>query len=135
MPYSTHWHQPQVVGYAELTGEVSFEDADETNAAISSIFLAEGEAPVHVIVNASKMTSFPRNVRMLNQSLNKHLKNPALGWLVFVSGFNNPFMNLLGKTVTQIAGIRFKFVNSMSEAEGFLRRLDERVVDNVQTES
>lgn len=126
MPFKTLWHTPNVALYAELIGDISEDEMIALNADMRDNYVEKGDAPVHLILDANGVKSFPRSVRAIQQAFNAYLKHPAIG-RIYVIGYNNVAINFITSAVTRILGIQFKQVSSLEEAERLLSQAEPRV--------
>lgn len=132
MPYQVQWHTDDLVGMAVVDGSFSEDELIEVSTALRDRFLEGAADTVHLICDATHVTEYPRNVFVIQKASNIYLQHPQMGWLVFI-GSNNPFVKFLASTVTQIAGIRFKYAKTLDEAERILKKIDARLIDKAQS--
>ncbi len=126
MPYKIFWHTPNVALYAEIIGDITEDEMIALNADMRDNYIEKGDAPVHLILDANGVKSFPRSVRAIQQAFNTYLKHPAIG-RIYVIGYNNIAINFITSAVTRILGVQFKQVSSLKDAEQLLCQVEPRV--------
>ncbi len=127
MPCKAFWHTEDFIVLAELLGTFTLEEMDGLNVQLLTQYLNKGESPVHIIADVRTVTQYPRNFTIIRKRIAKTLNHPAVGW-VYLIGFDTVFLKHLGLMVMKsILDGRFKFVNSIQEAEEHLRQQDPRL--------
>jgi hypothetical protein len=120
MPYQVNWYQDKRIIFNKLYGACDFESAVEASTQVSQL-LAEGNAPIHLIVDMSDLQSFPTNVTRLN-GMTSYLKNPSLGWVVVIGG--NSLSKFVVNVISQIIKFRATQRFTLNDAVQFLESND-----------
>ena len=130
MPYEVNWHLDKRIISNKLYGAFDFDTAIEASKNVSQ-HLAEGKAPIHLIVDMSELQSFPTNVTKLNE-MTTYLKNPALGWVVVIGG--NSLSKFVVNVISQIIKFRVTQRPTFDEAVRFLESNDLTLAAHAATE-
>ena len=130
MPYQVNWYQDKRIIFNKLYGAFDFESATEASRRVSQL-LAEGNAPIHLIVDMTELQSFPTNVTKLND-MTTYLKNPSLGWVVVIGG--NTLSKFVVNVISQVIKFRVAQRFSMNEAIQFLQSNDVTLAAQIVTE-
>lgn len=124
--YKSHWLDDQKVVFLEIVGDFDEAGMIEFNTHLRDEYLEKGDSPVHVIIDATALTSYPRSLSTLRTGTALSIGHPNIGWVILV-GFDNPLVKFLASTVVQILGVKFKQVNSLELAKDVLSRVDSRL--------
>jgi hypothetical protein len=120
MSIDISWHVNKRVIHIVVQGSITPEDIDNVNATMVNL-IDNGEAPVHIIADASAMSQFPTNLKVLWQK-HGYLSHPDVGWVILVN--SNQLVKFLGNLVTSMAKVRYRTVNTRTEALDLLSHLD-----------
>lgn len=123
MAYKAFWYKENRVVYAELIGDFDAQEMIALNQHIRDEYLEKGEAPVHFICDATSLTGYPRNIKVIQEATQISMKHPAMGWAILV-GVDNPLVRYLASIIAQVIGLRFKVAGSLQEAESILEKLE-----------
>jgi hypothetical protein len=118
------WYLPNRVFLVRIEGDISVQDAIDSNTAITNMIRA-GEAPVYMIVDTAHMGHFPTHLSQFRQVLS-YLYEPKLRTIVVVGGVNI-LARFIASALTQVARIELKIVNTLDEAIAFLNKLDQNL--------
>jgi hypothetical protein len=121
METEINWLVSKRVLFARFSGEATPGEVIIQNRQLIQLTRDEGEAPVHLIVDASGLTKMPLTVKRLGET-SAIMREPMLGWLILVT--NNQLYNFVGTMVAQFSGIQMKTVNALDEALHKLEQLD-----------
>ncbi len=120
MPFDIRWYIPHRVIYINVHGELTLEDLRQSHAATLD-YIAQGQAPVHIISDTSAMEKFPHGLNAYKEILGQKT-HPNTGWVVTIT--HNQLQRLLANMTTQIAGGQQKSMVSFEDALDFLQRVD-----------
>ncbi|MDX1993719.1 MAG: hypothetical protein SF029_15125 [bacterium] len=84
--------------------------------------MSAGEAPVHVVIDVTEMTSFPLEVSSLYEA-SPFYQHPSLGFVV-ACGITNALVRTILRLFAQMAGFRYHMAETVEEALIFLRTQD-----------
>jgi hypothetical protein len=123
VPQKGYWLQEGLVYCARHYGRVTLQDIAESDRTTREL-LDQATQPVMLVVDASKIESFPIDLSRLNQTIT-FMHHPQLGPCVLIA--TNPLVNILGEMITRVIGSRFYVVRSPQDALRKLQALDQRV--------
>jgi len=124
MPYRIQWYVEHRVILEEAYGNVMIEELIQFNAEVTDLIVDQGIAPVHVIVDLTKVEKYPPSLREVLGTMRQ--KSPEkVGWMLIVT--ENPIMRFVASTVFQIARLKLRTFATMPQAKGFLAEMDETV--------
>jgi SepF-like predicted cell division protein (DUF552 family) len=124
MPYRIQWYVEGRVILEEAFGDVTIEELVRFNAEVTALIVNEGIAPVHVIVDLSKVEKYPSSLREVLGTMRQ--KNPEkVGWMMIVT--ESPVMRFVASTVFQLARLKLRTFATMQQAKMFLAEIDESV--------
>jgi hypothetical protein len=123
MPYTLEWYQPQRIILFKLVGKMSEEEVEQSSHNLYHDFLEPGQAPVHILYDSTDLTDYPRNLILVRHAATKYMKHPKLGWLI-IYGPDNLTLRFLGKVVSQIMRVQFRYVSTKEDALEILHRID-----------
>lgn len=89
------------------------------------VLLSAGEAPVHVIIDITKMTEYPLSPSKIFEA-SPFLRHPKLGYIA-AYGVSSLLLNTLIRVFGQMAPFQYRIVQSLPEALAFLRSQDSRI--------
>jgi hypothetical protein len=119
------WHVPNQVLYIQLTGSITSDTLLKNAEFVAATLNNSTTYPIHVILDASRVNSLPKETGQLRNVLAPMLTHTKLGWTVVITG------NLLLQTQLNRAAHRMTdkwgYVGSMREAADLLRRADMRL--------
>jgi hypothetical protein len=121
--YKSSWLREDRIAYVELIGIYDERLVEEVNTYMCKELLEKGQAPVHIILDASQLTGYPRNIRVLKKASETTASHPDLGWLLLV-GFDNPVVKFFSTVLVQMFKLRFKQVGTVEEAVTTIERVD-----------
>ncbi len=122
MPYQIAWHLEKRVLMVKLFGILTDQESTEVGE-INSRHLQEGTAPIHIIVDTSKMEKFPTNLRQNSQFMG-YLSTPSLGWVVVIGIANNMLARFAVSVISQVIHFRLAQRDNMTEAIKYLESQD-----------
>ena len=124
MPYRIQWYIEKRVILEEAFGNVTIEELVQFNAEVTALIANEGIAPVHVIVDLTKVEKYPSSLREVLGTMRQ--KNPEkVGWMMVVT--ESPIMRFVASTIFQIARLKLRTFSTLQQAKGFLAEMDETV--------
>ena len=121
MALVTRWHVENRIVLSALIGNISIEELMAESRIIAPM-VTNGKAPVHVIVDTTKMGRSPTNLMQVKDTV-PYLKYPNMGVMVIIGG-NNPLVRFMSTAIGQLLGVRLRVTGSLDEAEALLRQLD-----------
>lgn len=121
MPHTVEWYLEHRVLYVRATGIITLEEIKESDADGDRL-LAEGDAPIHTIVEHVDVVKVPASIQSIRQAMS-HLGHPDMGWIILVSP-NRSIWSYVGQIVAQMAMIPFRRFDTMGEALAFLNEAD-----------
>jgi len=126
--YKSFWISEGKVAFLEIIGDFDEDGMMTFNTHMRDEYLENGEAPVHCIIDANGLSSYPQNIRVLRKGTKISVDHPNTGWIILV-GFEGPLLRFFSSTIAQILGIEFKQVPTLDDAIQVLKRVDSRLVD------
>lgn len=121
MTHKIEWLSFPRILYIDLYGDLTLEDIESfSNDTIQ--YIEEGKAPVHIIIDDSKVGKPPIRLNSLKQSL-RYAQHPSLGWHVAI-GDVNPVVNYVAPMIMKIFGVNFLRRKTKENALDFLYRQD-----------
>ncbi len=120
MAHNIQWIIPLRILEIELWDEVAMTEmttlVEETHT-----FVNAGQAPVHILIESSKLMNRPVNFQEINR-IAKSMGNPGTGWWVMI----NPgkMISFVASVLSKLLGIKLKTANSIEEAQSILQRVD-----------
>lgn len=119
MATNSKWLIPKRVFYIHFSGKVEIDEVHQGNELIKQA-LAEGESPIHTIVDVSGLTGYPIDMRLIRQS---YPFNDKSGWVVLAGA--SGVIKYVGNFLTSVAKTKIQNVASQEAALSFLREKDE----------
>ncbi|MBI1258539.1 MAG: hypothetical protein GC204_13810 [Chloroflexi bacterium] len=124
MPYRIQWYVEGRVILEEAFGDVTMEELVRFNAEVTTLIAEEGVAPVHVIVDLSKVEKYPPSLREVLSTMRQ--KAPEkVGWMLIVT--ESPILRFVASTVFQIAHLKLRTFATLPQAKTFLAEMDDTV--------
>jgi hypothetical protein len=124
MPYRIQWYVEGRVILEEAFGDVTIEELVRFNAEVTTLIAEKGVAPVHVIVDLSKVEKYPSSLREVLSTMRQ--KAPEkVGWMLIVT--ESPVMRFVASMVFQIARLKLRTFSTLAQAKVFLAEMDETV--------
>jgi hypothetical protein len=102
-----------------LSGEITDSEMQEAYLKHLEIVKAEGEAPVHAILDASDMTKLEVKVREMGVFTDTSAA-ALFGWTIIVT--DNRFMKFMITIFSKLTGSQFKTVQTYDEAIAILHK-------------
>lgn len=124
MAFRTSWIEEKRIIYTEMINSLNDEEAQEISD-MHAKFLNEGIAPVHLVVDMSRLEIVPTNLRK-NTSMASYLQHPALGWTVLIGG--NVLLNFMLSILGHVFKFRYVKRATMQEALAYLVSQDQTLV-------
>jgi hypothetical protein len=129
MPAEVYWYHEKRIIYHRYLGNITVAEVHE--AAEKGLQLtAAGAPPIHVLVDLSEVSSFPRSIDVYRAAL-KPAEDPAtIGWVV-IFGSQNLVLKFMASTLAHIAGARtrVRVVESRDHAVSFLEERDSSLIN------
>lgn len=120
--YNVQWLVENQVISIDLKGSIDMDVAISLSDKLTALIDTSTKATVHVIVNDHQAVTVPK-VSEINR-LQSSLKHPKVGWIVSVGENMNPIVKFVSSVAIQLAGVKFKRVNSLEEATALLKQID-----------
>ena len=123
-----YWLVDRRVLLLSLTDESLTDEAWRAHFEHTRDLLATGHAPVYMIVDASRQSSFmsPSAARRFTQGGSpRQAADDGLEWTVLIS--RNMFVRFVASLLTQWLGGRMRAVDSLEEAVAFLAERDDTI--------
>lgn len=124
MPYEVGWLVPRRVVAVRVTGDLVLPEIELGSREVIAL-LDSSEAPAHIVIDISRMKSYPVRVSTLVDS-STYLRHPHVGWLV-IYGVSNFVLEVVISTLGKLARVRLRKAASQAEAFQFLARQDPTV--------
>jgi len=121
MPYQINWHDKNIL-LIELEGEISGEELGIIAEESFQLVVAASQV-IHAIVDTSKMTTSPLNLRKSVSSIEGR-RHPNQGLTVMVIPKMNIILSYASTTIMQLLRLEFRIVRSIEEAEATIHRID-----------
>jgi hypothetical protein len=126
MPYHVSWLYATKVVLISFSGVLTANGiSDESSITLQMI--AEGTAPVHVVVDFLAVDKVALSLLDL-----KRISAPSetnVGWTIFVG--TNPVVKFFASVIIQILHTRYAFLNTLEDAVSFLQSRDIALRDAV----
>ncbi|MEL6148320.1 MAG: hypothetical protein AAFR56_01765 [Chloroflexota bacterium] len=126
MPITSEWVIEGLLLEQTYVGDISLEElVEETGVATAALDSARGQH-MYILVDNSRTTSSPDNLKELRQILPPVLRHPKLAMIV-VSGQNNPLLRFVEQTIAAMFGIPLWFVATRADALRYLAMTDRHI--------
>jgi hypothetical protein len=116
MPYTTQWFIEGRIIQSKINETLTPELQDSYAALIGNLLDESEMAQSHLMLDYAN-ADFPIFHKR------SWLKNPRLGWVV-IYGVNNPLLRWGLAAVLQLEGMRYRIVDTLSDAVEHLREVD-----------
>ena len=126
MAIEIQWYMEKRIIYSRFIDAITISTISQGSDIIATM-VAEGDAPVHVILDAQELVSVPPNIRQLSQASDKVFSHDAVGVIIMI--VKNPIQRFLGNLVLQLFGKTGKIVKTHEEGLATLQRLDILLTD------
>jgi len=123
MPYTVEETVPGQVMLAEIYGEVTWEDFENSCNEQMRLMENSDHDLMHIIAKMDRAESHPTSLGRLNSIFKPLMTHPKYGWLVVI-GMNNRLTIFLTTTLAKIFKIRYHTEDSVEDAIAFLKRVD-----------
>ena len=120
MPYEISWSEDKRLLFTRAHGNVTVQETVQMSQ-IATERLAEGNPPIHFVVDITDIQKFPTNILQLKNTVS-YLRHPNMGWLVVVG--SNALLNTLGAIISQLLGANFRTFRTRKGALDFLAQMD-----------
>ena len=120
MAYELSWVIPSRVLLIELEGTVPTDEMIRLNSE-SLAHVDAGQAPVHILIDATKLNNTQVNLHELSQ-LSKTMHHDGIGWLILI----NPakMVSFATSIVSKLLQKKMKSAESIEEALTILQKVD-----------
>jgi len=123
MPYKHNWYIEGHIVSAEVWGDQTLDEMDQSNADLLE-FIEEFDHPtVHVIINDDRLNSIPVSLINLRETLT-YSTHPKLGWVVMTGVPKNSIVDFLVGMLAKLVRARYIRVQSFDEALNYLHKVD-----------
>jgi hypothetical protein len=129
MPFVVDWFIPNQVLLFNFYDEITLDDVTQATIRGQSMTVDEGDYPVHLLVDARRVTGVPYNVSALLGAMTDHHPRPdVLGWVAVIAPdhFLVRFIAVVLGSV-RVMRINFRLFRDLPSAILFLRDQDERL--------
>lgn len=129
MPAETFWYHEKRIIYHRYSGNILVTDVDE--ASLQSLnFTLEGAPPVHVLVDLSGVSNFPKSVNVFRAALKPAQDPGRIGWVI-IFGSHNMLLRFTASTLAHIAGARsnVRVMDTLDQAIAFLEERDSSLIN------
>lgn len=130
MAYTMEWHIPKRVLLVTYYDEITIDDLSRVNAEFSQ-YIAEGEAPIH-LVTYLQTAKYPTSLKTMRDVLSM-LKHSEWGWFLVV-GIEDSLAQFLVQLVGNVFKLQTRVVASLEEADIALQKLDITLTKIMQPE-
>ncbi|MCA0458082.1 MAG: hypothetical protein LCI00_29215 [Chloroflexi bacterium] len=124
MPYKMSWVIPSRVLLIELTHVLPADEiirlTDECHTCV-----ATGQAPVHIIIDATPVHDLKFNFRE-TAPLSKSMENEDIGWWILIN--SSKMMQFTASVITTLLKKKLKSAYSLDEALNILERVDPTLI-------
>ena len=121
MKHSVQWYIPSHIISMEIEGDISLEDLANINHDLMCL-LDEGNAPVYLFVNDTKVGKFPLQLRQV-QSACEFLRHPSIEYVVGI-GEVNPMKKYFIPMVAKITNSNYERCHTIENALAFVDTQD-----------
>ncbi|MBA3869957.1 MAG: hypothetical protein H0X30_12490 [Anaerolineae bacterium] len=121
MSYELSWIIPSRVLLIELEGTVPTDEMIRLNSE-SLAHVDAGQAPVHILIDATNLNNTPVNLHELSE-LSKTMHHEGIGWLILI----NPakMVSFATSILSKLLQKKMKSADSIQEALMLLERVDQ----------
>ncbi|MFP4321208.1 MAG: hypothetical protein ACLFTK_02015 [Anaerolineales bacterium] len=131
MPGSVEWYYPDHVLIAHLSGDIALRTLEACFFHFDArITAADGEAPVHVILDTLAVGEHPTNLSGIVGAARRFFLNPRLGYALHIT--DQRVHRWLGSVAAQALQGRYKALDTLDEALYFLHDIDDTLAQEVQ---
>lgn len=117
MPYALAWLSEPHILHARIWDELTLSEIRQANAEVTRL-LDAATVPIHLVVDVSEMTAFPRSVTDMYGAA-KYFRHPKFGWEILY-GVQSVTLEIILGILTQLMPLRYGIVDSLKEALKFL---------------
>jgi hypothetical protein len=127
---TAQWGLENRIVYVRNVGQLTAADFHEVDRQIIALMRA-APAPykVHVAVDCTLLKGLPAIYELEGGRILKYFKQPNCATTVVISPFANPFLNVLSKLLTGIAGASFTMAKSTDQAALRFKQVDPSLPD------
>ena len=108
-------------------GQVTVEDLRRAGEVTTHLLETHSHPCVHFIVNGANLEDVPRHLPSIIENV-RWLSHPKIG-IAVIYNTDNQLIRFIVATVSQFAGLHFRFAGSFDEAVAYLQILDETLPD------
>lgn len=123
MPIEIDWYLPDRILYVQLQETLTLDEI----RANSDTFVAQIESSdaelVHALHDNATLTSVPKRLKDLSESVKSAYSHPNLGWTVAYNT-DDAVLKFLGNMLSGLFNLRYKIVDTKAEALAWLQRVD-----------
>jgi hypothetical protein len=130
-PFDIQWLVPDRVLLIRFYGHFSSDNLEKLNDAMTH-YLNEGDAPVHVITDNTRLEGFPTNINQLRQSLIV-LRDERWGWMIAVG--INAIVRFLLVVLSATFNLQAKALNTVDDGKKFLNGIEPGLFDEMNSAS
>ena len=126
MGYSIVWKIEKRLMFVELFDILTLKEAREITETINNYIVA-GIAPVHLIVDMSRLALSPVGIEVNKQMNEKNLKHPKIGLTIVIGG--NQITQFIIRAMIRLIKINIQYAEDYDEAITILQRFDDSLND------
>jgi hypothetical protein len=121
MSATASWYQPGRIVHVVIEGDLTLDDAETVNQVVTQ-YIREGQPPVHLLVEATRLGKFPLDLKRFPK-LTGYLHEPNLGKMAVITS-QGALTKFFASIITQAAHIEMKLFDKLDDGMTFLRRVD-----------
>jgi hypothetical protein len=122
MPAQVSWHLENRIVGIRVFDTVTIADVNALSDTIIALFEASDTPLIHLLVDESDMTDFPKQFRDIYR-VGVFMKHPQMGWFIIYGG-NNALFRVISHLVTQLMRLRHRHFDTLEDAVEFLQSMD-----------
>lgn len=120
MPYQIDWLIPNRIIDVTLKDETNIEELMRL-VQVMEAYIRDGEAPIHIIMRADTITSFPNDIQD-SYKIFRLLPRQQIGYLIVTT--TDTVLQYITSTTARLIGLRWRTYATSEEAIQFLARID-----------
>ncbi len=120
--YKSFWLEENEIVFIEMIGDFDNDAIIEMNTHVRDKYLAPASHKIHCVMDATGLSSYPNNLKVLHKATEVSVRHPNMGWVILV-GFDNPILRFIGGAIGQILNVNFRQVKSLEEARKTLEHI------------
>ena len=121
MTATVSWYTEGRIVIAKLAGILASDEIEPLNQTVAQ-YVREGQAPVHLIVDALELDKFPVELRKFG-STRLYMREPNMGKIAVLT-HQSVIVRFFASVVSQAAHIELKMFDTLDAGLAFLKRVD-----------